>query len=212
MPLPQFVPLLAIDVGFLIFIVFIAISIINWLIQTVGAQQKQPQPPPRPVRAGQGQDRLKREIEDFLREVGGNRPERRGAKREEAGIEIVPERERAKQPQQRRPQPQRPRRQPSKAKTPLKPAPPAEPMPPSPSLALGEELRSQLADAAATRGDDAFGRSHLDAPMDFRPNLAKSEDEPHELVKLLRQPAGIRQAIILQEILTRPSERKRQSI
>lgn len=98
-PLPP--PVLADGVGSLIGIVFVVLMILSWIMQLIGGSNRQQQRPANrgPQRAPRQQPRrprdekLQKEIDVFLNEVGG-RDAGKGAGSEEVPIEIVPEEER----------------------------------------------------------------------------------------------------------------------
>jgi hypothetical protein len=158
---------------------------------------------------------LEKEIEEFLRNVRGERP---------AGPPQPPPLPSQPNPQispQIRPQPQRPK--PPQRQTPKPPQPVAAASArPAPALRpdANRERRVGTFEAGETQVarhvHDAFAHElkHLAAGLsDAGPqNAVPAAPKPHvsqadELAHLLRSPASIRQAILLREVIDRPTHR-----
>lgn len=215
LPLPG--PVLAVDFGWVIFIVFIVIGILNTLLKAAGGKQ-QPPAAPRPPRPGQG--RLQNEIDAFLKQVRGKEAP------DDVPIEIVPEQERRPRPAGRRQQSKKPPQRPPRPK-PQQSEPHDAPgseiaARQSPgSRQLGEQVRSHHLEANVgehvnqymdDRVDEGVA-DHLGAFSEGRRTAAvqlprAAAGRTHKLVSLLRDPVGVRQAIVLNEILSRPKGRR----
>ena len=212
--MPSFIPapLLAAGGGELITIIMIAIGFISWLVQNVGNQNRPAQPPVRrPGRPPRPRNQpAASEIEDFLEEVQPGRPPQ-------------------PQPRQSRPQPQgKPRPQGGQIGQKQKPRVPAqEPR----RLRPGEELAHRHVDAKDLGSGvrkhvsqhvpkDAVGKQ-VERDLEHRidrevtQHLGKSSSSSStpppavpalatEVRDLLARPENMRQAIVLNEILTRP--------
>ena len=196
-----------------IVVAFIVISFIGWVINQVNAQNK---PPARRGRPQRGNRRVQEEIDDFLREATGNRkPGGRVLSADE--IEIVDESQ-ARRPPPRRPAPTRP-------STRQKPGSNVS----NRHLSGHEELGSSVRDHVRTHMDErvsAGAEEHLAHDVDqhvsqhlgaFSAGMptssgrtAQSETRRRRnprttaLLAALRTPVGVRNAVLMQEILGRP--------
>ncbi len=206
-------------VGEVIYAVIIIIGFLSWLMQTITGQNKRagaggrPRQPPR-----QRDDRLQSEIDVFLQEVSGKK-----SQPDEVEIEIVPEQERRPRrvvKQKRRQRPQKARRSEKRKEQPRNR--------PGSKIAQrkgpgSEHFGEEVSDHAEQLGGDV--RSHLQEYMGDRvdesveTHLGSRRPAPEvvdlqlpgislakarEIITLLRDPAGVRQAIILSEILSPP--------
>lgn len=203
MPLPQ--PVLAVEIGVLVFVVFVIIGIIKAILQAAGGQ------------AGAGkralaprQDRLKDEIENFLREAGGKK------RPAEPPREVVAEAPPAR-PQRAQPLPpqRRPPRRPAVKRPALTSPPPGRDLETrhlERGVQLGEGVRGHLGQYMEERVAGTV-QQHLGSTEEGRHAAAQfprpGQAAAHPLLSLLRSPEGMRQAIVLNEILTRPSQRRR---
>lgn len=200
------IPVLAAGGGSIIFAIVLIISVISWIVNLVqGAKPKQQQQNrPRPRQQGQS------ELERFLQDVvGEKRPQEK--KRPPAPKPRAPgEKKNKPKPQQQRPAAtlkQRSSERPGAklAQTHLVPT------------ALGESVRSHVAshlesktmdsavrrDVAGAVQRDIVDAIQRDIGVDGTRTL--QQKVVHPLVLALRNPQGVRQAIILAEILKRRS-------
>jgi hypothetical protein len=232
-------PVLAFDLRLVIFMAFIAISVISWIIKQVN-ENKKPQPAPRRPQAAPRprNDRIQQEIDQFLKDAANRRaPQPRADVLDVDDIEIV-----SPPPMARRPPPPR-RPQPSTPAAPRR-VPPAQASPGSPRRP-GQELAGRHITTAPTLGQQAGAASRQ--RMDERVTAQAAQHLPHavdqsvsqhlgvfaagtppvagagsqgaardvartaaaSLLLALRSPAGVRQAVIMQEILQRPRALRR---
>lgn len=213
------VNLIAVDFGTVITVVIIIIGFVSWVMQTITGQNKRPGAGGRPRQPPRPRDgRLQSEIDVFLQEVSGKKP-----RSDEVEIEIVPEPERRPRRvvKQKRPQrPQKARRSETQREKPRSR--------PGSKIAQrkgpgSEHLGEEVGDHADQLGGGV--RSHLQEHMRDRvderveTHLGSRRPAPevvdlhlpgtslalaHEIITLLRDPAGVRRAIILNEILSPP--------
>jgi hypothetical protein len=227
-------PLLAADIGGLIAIAFMVISFIGWLSNLISGQQKpgqRPQPPrPRPPQ----NKRLRDEIEAFMREAQGQGA---GPPRAEPQPARAPAAENAA-PAPRGPKPKGQRQLPAKGNQPKRPADTSAAARRAPgsdvserrveSASLGASLQQHVSQHMAERvgaiasrdveptvddavaahfapfsGDQAAGA--LTSVERVRPEAGPAAD----LLKLLRNPQGVRQALVLGELLNPPVSMRR---
>ncbi|MEX0702271.1 MAG: hypothetical protein WD069_09265 [Planctomycetales bacterium] len=225
------VPLLAqIEGCSAVAVAFVVITIIGWILQLVsGAKRQEQQRARRPVQPRPRDDRLQSEIDLFLEEVGGRRrPPEPARRREPAGpaiLEVVPE--------------ERPRaegRLPSARSRPAQPQPPQRTAAQRAriesrhidSSRLGGEVRAHLQESLEVSRVSAHVSQHL-APIVEKSDsehlgmftggggalgtaaTTRSSGLTHPVVALVRNPQGMRQAILLSEILGRPLAQRRAS-
>ena len=232
-PLPD--PILA-DGGW-VSVVFLVVMFLGWIMNLLSKQKKLPLPVRgrrrQPLRRA-GDDQLQSEIDNFLQEVGGGRPRERV---EEVAIEIVADEDRSprrKRRPQQRPQ-SLPSEQPP---TPMKSTPVESKsgrlserhMKSSiGSQRLGSGLREHVADHMADDHIDDLVEQDLDhsvgsdwathgerlgtgaGDVEFAQPAGETtlaQVTSQEIVNLLRNPATIRQAIIISEILSPPKSRR----
>jgi hypothetical protein len=171
----------------LLFVGFWILSQVMALFRRVGG--KRPEPvivarPPEPERPLR--EELERQIEDFLRDVGGRRRQPRAD---------IP------------PGPATPPRQPARERPPLVAAQPRVATPPS----LAGLARRDT--DVARHVHDAFTQelSHLESPLARgsieQPSRPAAMTAGAELAALVRNPQTIRQMILLCEVLERPTDR-----
>lgn len=232
-PMTVFQPVLAFDFGFVIFLAFAAISVFSWIIKQVNVN-KRPQPAPRrpqPVAAARPRnDRIQQEIDQFLKEAANRRaPQGRGDVLDADDIEIVSPPAAARRPP--------PSRRPATAAAPTRrPAQPVQAAPPPPRRP-GEELAGRHIQNSPGLGQQAVEQSRQ--RMDERVAAQAAQHLPHAvdkgvsqhlgafaaeapivagsgtrapaavLLAALGSPAGVRQAVIMQEILQRPRALRR---
>jgi len=216
-------PVLAADAGIIIFIIIMALSGINWLMNNLGGNN-QPQRPAGGVRPRREPNRgLQAEIDKFLAEVGGNKPQHQQKQRktpqpkpasprtQKPARMPVPAQERKRQRVQPQPEKPKPKRKSLETKHSKKPI----------SWEMGDTVRShvqqhlpsghldkiiqqdlghQLEDSITTR----FGK--LDDALQLEGDQSHSgrSDTAQKLVNLLRDPEGVRQAILVNEVLSQP--------
>lgn len=203
-------PVLAdLDVGNILGIIFLVVSVLGWFVKVVkGQADEAPRPP---VQRPEG-ERMRTEVETFLEEISAPNVKRPPAK--------------ANPPQ--RPA-ERPRPAASKSgKKSAKQQPVAKPkQAPKPiaslsekhlrSSNLGEGVRAHVTDYMQSERIAAEVRQDLAGliPAQVQAKIGRGASVSavatstaaapvHPLITLLRNPQGIRQAIVLQEILKRP--------
>ena len=188
--------LFADNVGSIVMLVMVVISFIGWIVKLVNekSQQNAPRPAARPQQAGD--DRFEQEIDVFLQQVGGRRTRR--PFEDEVAIEVVPESELL----ERRAAERRERKLSSIEDRHVQ------------TSELGAGVRSQHLDEFETNIDDERISAVVEA--DFGDSVAKEAApavaavraaaiDPGDLVNMLRDPDGVKKAIIVNEILTRRS-------
>lgn len=210
--------ILALELGTLLFFVFVVISLISWVLNQANAPKKvpparRPNQPPVPRN-----ERIQQEIDRFLRDAGG-RP-RQPVKADEIEIVERPPARRAPPPRKvvERPRPQPSQRTPAPASAPLSTKRPGEeaaarhlPPPPPPGTAA----------SLASRGTTLTPRERLPHSVDRAVSahlgaFAAAAAPPQggqrvagSLLSALRTPRGMRTAIIMHEILQRPRALRR---
>lgn len=209
MPVP--LPIVAVDFD-VVGIIILVLSILGYFVKAIkGSGENVPRPP---MRRPDG-DRMKMEIETFLEELNEetrNRPAGRGNK-------PVPPAERPRPPAVK------------PAKKSGKVGPSARPPMASKSVAsladkhfetskLGQGVRSHVSGymqsdrIASEVKQDLASRIPSAVQADLGPASATAAGAPspppvHPVVRLLRDPQGVRQAIALQEILQKPKALRR---
>ena len=217
-------------------ILFVVIAFASWIFNLlsqnkakgrVDAGPKQPVGPPR-------DRRIQSEIDVFLKEIGGGR-KIENAQDDEIFIEIVPEEERAGRQRPRRSIQQRQR---SPQPQPVTETPQAEPsihqLPGSDiaerkgpgSSGLGRNVRKHVSEHMREGMVAEHVQEHLahDVNKSVRQHLGTSgrdqktqqqvdhsPKKSHAIVRLLHDPSGMRQAILLSEILSPPKGLRRPS-
>lgn len=200
-----FIPLLADAGGSIVFIIVLVISVISWLVNLVqGNNPKGGKPKQRP-RPDQGQS----DLEKFLQEVVGNKPQ--------------PQQEKPRPPKSPRPQGQKK----AKSKSPAQQRPAAAQAPvamdrPGARLqqthlataALGDNFRNnsmdqRSIDSIVKKDIDGSVRRDIDDAVQrdigADGTLSSIQRAPvHPLILAMRSPGGVRQAIMMAEILGRP--------
>lgn len=196
-----------IDVSQIIGLCVLVISFLSWFVNLI--QGNKPQGGVRPKPQKPQSKPVQSDIETLLQQLTGEKPKPKPARREQTQTAPSP----------RPPKPPRDRGKNSPATTsPRNPSPgktaartvPAIPaiLADSPLVAsqIGSEVRSQH---LGNRVDTAVNRDITAAVQhDLGKDIAvigRANSEPiHPLVKVLRDPGGVRQALILNEILQRP--------
>lgn len=182
----------------------LVITVLGWLVNIVqGNTDNGPrQPKPKP-KANSGRS----EIEDLLQELSGSKGKQKPAQQREPARPAKPpvERSRAKS----KPGPQKLTGLPAQATS--RPSTRAA-VSNLPSSNLGGELRSHQ---LGNQIDAAVRKEITDAvQIDLGTGIAAASATPverpvHPLVKVLRDPNGVRQAILLNEVLQRPKALRR---
>ena len=227
MMFPSVSPLLAADPATIIGLIVGALTLLGWIMNYANQKQAQQPPvhrPPRPRPQRAGDDRLQSEIDVFLEEVRGGR-----RKLGEEPARPVEAPRPAQRPERRAPRPieQRhlepkvaPRVEPTVAK---RKRPAAAEDRPRIRQRITEQISADRIEAHAShvgRGVDAAVQSHLglftatDAPAPA-PGSAAASAAPaatslaQRVRAMLREPEGVRQAVLISEILARPRPGRR---
>jgi hypothetical protein len=220
------------------FILLIVIGFVYWIFQLVSQNKAKGRVDAGPRRpAGPPRDRrIQSEIDDFLNEIGGGRKIEK-ARDDDIFIEIAPEKERTGTRQPRRPGRSIQRKR-SPQPQPVTEPPPADPPVhqrpgsgiserKSPgSTGLGRGVRKHVSEHMREGMVAEHVQEHLahDVNKSVRQHLGTSfqdqktqqqvDQSPttaHAIVKLLYEPSGMRQAIFLSEILSRPKGLRKSS-
>ena len=223
--------MLDLDIRALFAVALVVISIIGWLMNIINAQNP-PAPPNRPARRPQHRDRkIETEIEAFLQEAMGRRAPQR-PKEEVDGIEIIEPQPARRSPPSRRPplksDVQTIAGAEPKASQPLQQLRPGEgvasrQMTSSSTLGtgvrshlqehmqprVGQQVEENLPHAVTESISEHLGQFSAD-DRDMRSGVAPirrsraAVDKPSALIGEIRKPSGMRRAVILHEILSRP--------
>jgi len=205
-PVPE--PILAITPGQIIGLIIFTISVLSWIVNLVqGNQQNQaPRPKNRP------RDPVQSELEKFLQEVVGGKAQ--------------PERKRPPQPlPQQKPSRAANEKKGGKAKSPQSRPARTETAMQRPgeraaashlqTSTLGQGIRSHVLEhldsnrIGATAQQDLASTARGDLRPDATSDALSRAGNIHPLAKALRDPQGVRQAILLNEILSRPKSLRR---
>ena len=200
----------AIEGGQIFGICVLVISVLSWLVNAIKGNN--PDGVPREKKPAAKPQSGRSEIESLLKQLSGEKPK--------------PQQQ---QKQQRQEQPQRPAKQQARAKS--KPAPPrptsaasstsgsSRPMarPGEASMALLAQSNVGSTVRSHHLGNRVDAEVQRDVPAAFLNNFgqgiaaasAPQERQVHPLVKVLRDPNGVRNAILLNEILQRPKSLRR---
>jgi hypothetical protein len=209
--LPPYTIVLAAEGG-VVFVIVLIISVISWIVNLVQGNKPKAKPGNRQRQANQGQS----ELEKFLQEVVGNKPapepeKRRPAPAQKPARAAAAERKggKSKPQSQRPPAAQRPaaadRPGARLAQTHLAPT------------AVGEGVRSHVSSHLEPRNVDAAVKRDVEGTVQrdigdtvrqdigVDGTLLTTQRAPvHPLIQALRSPQGVRQAVIMSEILNRP--------
>ena len=202
-------PILALTPGQIFGLIVFTISVLSWFVNLVkGDRQNQaPRPKNRP------RDPVQGELEKFLQEVVGNKgqPEKKRPTPPPVPQQKQPRAANDKKGGKAKQQQQRP------AKTETTLQRPGERAAAShlQTSALGQGVRSHLRDhmepnrigAAVQQDIDSAVRKDLGS--DATSDAVHRAGNIHPLAKALRDPQGVRQAILLNEILSRPKSLRR---
>ena len=217
--LPSFIVVLAAEGGSIVFVIVLIISVISWIVNLVQGNKPNGKPGNRPRPGNQGQS----ELEKFLQQVVGNKPEPEPEKKRPAAAN-KPARAAGgeKKGGKSKPQSQRP-------STAQRPAASARPTPadrPGARLSqthltpttVGDGVRGLgsspleprnvdglvIQNVGATVQRDIGDAVRRDIGVDGTLLVAAQRAPVHPLIQALRNPQGIRQAIMMSEILNRP--------
>ena len=215
-------PVFAVGMDTLLTVVLVVIMILGWLINFVSSQQKPPiagRPrPPRPR-----DTRLSNEIDNFLQEVTGagrkkpketplelvfdEEPQRRSAPRVRKRPDQAGRTRQRQTPQPKRTQPdssaveRRPARDSNRLESSI-PAHLADSMENRISHHVEDHLNHDVNDSVAEHLGSFSGGDATRSTA--TPSGRASPARARMIVGLLRDPAGIRQAIVINEVLSRP--------
>jgi|GEM_PF-1531727 hypothetical protein len=222
-------PVLAADIGGLGCVAVIVMMFVGWIMNLVNnnknrpaqAARRQARRPPR-----EGGERLQSEIDNFLQEVGGGhrQAEAEAEEFDDLTIELVPEEEQVRRPRRKRQQSQPPRRksQPvEQVKTPLSERHLAAT---AGSTDLGGGLREHQQDflqhdhiskevvgELGRRAGGGAAQRKTARRSDVNEEAARGTAASMSggIVEMLQNPATVRQAILISEILSPPKSRRR---
>ncbi len=214
---PSFIVVLAAEGG-VVFVIVLIISVISWIVNLVQGNKPNGKPGNRPRPANQGQS----ELEKFLQQVVGNKPEPEPEKKRPAPApKPVGVTGRDKKSGKSKPQSQRP----AAAQRPAASSRPAPADRPGARLSqthltpttVGDGVRSHVSSHLEPRNVDALVKRDVEGAVQRDIGDAVRRDigvdgtlltvqraPVHPLIQALRNPQGIRQAIMMSEILNRP--------
>ena len=225
-------PILA-DAGTYITLIFVILGFLGWIMNlTSNKNAPPPAAPARPRQPVQGRpqnrdERIQSEIDIFLQEVGGRKPRPRTEQASPAAIEI-------EEPPPRRPVRRPPERPVRRMAEPIRPSgPPPTEVPPRPeqgarSNDLGTTIREQVARHIETTRVDHATKQQLSNVVERAVEhhlgtlvqkeaaqlaaavevAARTPEGVHPVVGLLRDPKGVRNAVLISEILGPPRGRR----
>lgn len=226
-------PALLADFGGFFAILFLLISFIGWIINMINAQNPPPAPNRGPQRRPRARDsKVQNEIEQFLQEAMGNKQRARQEEVPADEIEVVEAAPPRRQPPRRKPRPAGSGQR-TVERSVVDPAASSERSRPGTAMAgrhlapaeLGssvathvqEHMRDRLAQETSQHLPAAVPQTlvaqrELAAVRDTRTAAAArplfgavaTVSDATGLIGELRSPAGVRKAIVLQEILARP--------
>lgn len=211
-PMP---PLVLADIGQWIGLGAIVITILSWLVNTIKEAGNKPPMRQRPAQQG-GKD-LRSEIEVFLEELTKPQPPKSEAARSPSG------------PTPGKRPPAEPQRAEKKSRKPPRPAAPPSPPPQKPKAArplsqqhlpasnLGTGVQQHLQQHMAAGGVTAQAEQHAghrveaaimrdlgSGGLTTAAGTTVATAAVHPIAQALRQPGGMRQAVLLNEILQKP--------
>lgn len=219
--------LLALDLGSILFVVFVVISLVSWIRNQANAGQAPPAGRRPPIQLGPARNpQVQREIERFLREAAGQAPPRQAQRQvlNADDIEIV-EPQPARRPPPRRKVVEKPRPAPASrpAAQPRSGVAAATPRPgeelaqrhlaPAPTSAVAAEHLPQTSAGRLPRDVETSVAAHLGAFAAAEAGRARQarRPSPASVLAELRTRRGVRAAIIMHEILQRPRALQRRS-
>lgn len=195
--------LAALDIGHIFWLIVVAISVVSWIVNVIqgNPQNGAPRPQNRP------KDPVQSELEKFLQEVvGGKRP----AEQNRSAPPAVPQQKQSRNANEKKggkSKQQRP------AKSNASPQRQGERVVQSvmPTTNFDDGLRSQHLQTTVEPGRigaavqlDIDGAVLQDLGSDRSRETGQRADNPHPLIAALRSPQGVRQAILLNEVLGKP--------
>lgn len=187
-----------IEVHQIIGISVLVITVLSWFVNYI--QGNTPDGVPRQQRPPSKPQSGRSEIEELLQELSGEKRRPKPEQREQPPRPPRPQPERARA--KPKPAPQKPASAPSSG-TPRTPARVAGAA--FPSGNLGEGIRShQMGSQIDVAVQKEVAAVQHDLGNRIAPAAPPQERQLHPLVKILRDPNGMRQAILLNEILQRP--------
>jgi hypothetical protein len=199
------------DVGTIITVAIILMSLIGWIINYVNEKAKEqprrPLPPANPQRGAD--DRFQQEIDRFLQQVGG-RPARarpapaRPAPPSDIMIEVVPEEELLQRRREERRRNKLSQIEDRHMQTSQLGAGLRSQVQADMNDAMTDQVRTDVGDRIAAVVEADFGESKTDL---VAPVVGPAQVKPHEIIQLLRDRDGVRKAIIVNEILKRRPRR-----
>ncbi|QDU37247.1 hypothetical protein Mal4_15570 [Maioricimonas rarisocia] len=212
-------PVLAADIGGLIAIAFLAISFIGWLVNLINGQNHPPPPQRRGQRAAPPRprdERIRNEIEVFLKQAAGERGERGDRGRAAANdIEMVePPRERRRPPARPAPRRRPPAQQPAESSSRERQD---RPKPKRKELRERHlESRVSLAHPEVIPvevphvSDDEAARDARSAEWSRQFDLVPEQQNAalRAIMESLRDPGAIQRAMVVNEILLPPLSRR----
>ena len=203
-------PILAIGISQIIGLIIFTVSVISWFVNIIqGNKQNQaPRPKNRP------RDPVQNELEKFLQEVVGNKGQ---PEKKRAATPPVPQQKQSRASNEKRGGKGKSQQQQRSAKAESATQRPGERAAAShlQTSTLGQGGRSLLHDhiqpnrigAAVQQDIDSAVRKDLGS--DVTSDAVHRAGSIHPLAKALRDPQGVRQAILLNEILSRPKSLRR---
>jgi hypothetical protein len=218
---------LAIEIGGVGCVAVIVMMFVGWIMNLVNNNKNRPAPAARrrgrrPAQAGG--DQLQSEIDSFLQEVGGGRRQVEAEEFDDLTIELVPEDEQVRRPRRRRrPQSQPPKRRSQPVEQVQTPLSERHLESTVETDDLGAGLREHLQvfkqhdhiadgvvkDLGRRSGGGASERKTARRP-DVGPKTVRgtAASMSDGIIKILRDPATVRQAILISEILSPPKSRR----
>jgi len=224
-PIPD--PILADGIGGLGCVVVIVMMFVGWILKLINANKNRPAPAARRQGrrlAREGDGRLQSEIDTFLQEVGGRRRQVEPEEFDDLTIELVPEEDQVRRPRRRRPQSQPPKRRSQPVEQVSTPISERHLETTAQSTDLGAGLREHqqefmqddhisqevVEDLGRRTGGGASERQTARQP-DVEQTTARgmATSMSRGVARMLRDPATVRQAIVISEILSPPKSRRR---
>jgi len=222
-------PVLAADIGGLGCVAVIVMMFVGWIMNLINNNKNRPAQAARRQagrRPREGGERLQSEIDNFLQEVGGGRrqAEVEAEEFDDLEIELVPEEEQVRRPRRRRQQSQpakRKSRPAEQVKTPLSERH-LETTAASTDLGGGlrehqqeflqdDHISEEVVGGLGRRTGGGAAQRKTARRRDVNPEAVRgtAASMSSGIVDMLRNPATVRQAIVISEILSPPKSRRR---